>query len=260
MREHCLWAAVVFVALPCCEAASDRIRVDNQTYDTVYLSRIGDPSTSVLVPKRMIGQFEVPLVGQGSPALETLLLGFPGNVTVPETEFRGFNGQYAQAASLVIASPRDISIAYEQGVNGNSSITHQPGSTNAWRAGYYGGAIPLGYDIGRANSIRPLSNSPPENPSATSAKSIEPPRNRMILPEKSGARVKIVPADSRYKLIEAPVPIRNQVKETPKAAPPASVIKPSPQDKNPGRRALITWIVVCSALAGFVVWKRLSSK
>lgn len=257
MRALCLWAAAVFAAIPCCGAASVRIRVDNQTYDTVYLSRIGDPSTSVLVPKRMIGQFDVPLVGQGSPVLETLLVGFPGNVTVPETEFRGFNGQYAQAASLVIASPQNISIAYEQ--SGNSSgVANQSGRTNALRGGYYGGAFPGGYDIGHATTIRSSSNDPPGNVLDTSTKSIEPPRERTILPEKGGARVKIVPADSRYKLIEPPVPIRSQASEIPKPAPPASVIQPPAREKQSGRRALVTWILVCIALVGFVAWKRLS--
>lgn len=259
MRALCLWAAVVFVALPCCRAASVRIRVDNQTYDTVYLSRIGDPGTSVLVPKRMIGQFDVPLVGQGSPVLETLLIGFPGNVTVPETEFRGFNGKYAQAASLVIASPQNISIAYEQSGNIGSGVANQPGRTNALSGGNYGGAFPGGYDLGRANYIHSSSNSPSEDMLATSATRIAPPQNRTILPAKLGARVKVVPADARYKLIEAPVPLRGQAKEIPKAAPPASVIQPTAHEK-PGRRALITWILVCLSLVGFVAWKRLSSR
>lgn len=260
MRALCLWATAILAALPCCGAASVRIRVDNQTYDTVYLSRIGDPSTSVLVPKRMIGQFEVPLVGQGSPALETLLVGFPGNVTVPEAEFRGFNGQYAHAASLVIASPQNISIAYEQSGAGSMGVANPSDRTNPWPAGYHGGAFPGGYDVGHANRIRSFSNRPPENTFATSARSIEPPQKRMILPEKGGAKVKVVPADSRYKLIEAPVPIRSQARDIPKAAAPASVIQPPAQDKKPGRRSLITWIVVCIALVGSVAWKRLSSR
>jgi len=258
MRAFFLWAAVMLAALPCCGATSVRIRVDNQTYDTVYLSRIGDPSTSVLIPKRMIGQFEVPLVGEGSPALETLLVRFPGNVTVPETEFRGFNGRYAQAASLVIVSPQNISIAYEQSAS-SSGIANQSSRTNAWRPGYYGGVFSGGHDVARAPSIRPSSNSPPENTAGTSAKSIELPQKRVILPEKAGAGVKVVPADSRYKLIEAPVPVRSPAKEIPRPAPPASVIQPPAREKS-GRRALITWIFVCTALAGFVAWRRLSSR
>lgn len=260
MRALCLWAAAILAALPCCGAASVRIRVDNQTYDVVFLSRIGDPSTSVLVPKRMIGQFEVPLVGQGSPALETLLIGFPGNVTVPEAEFRGFNGQYAQAASLVIASPQNISIAYEQSGNGNSGVANRPGNTNTWPAGYYGGGFSGGYGAGRASYIRSPSNRPSENTFEASAKSIEPPRRRVILPEKAGAKVKVVPADSRYKLIEAPVPIRSQAKEIPKAPVPASVIQPPAENKKSGRGPLITWSIACLALVGFVAWKRLSSR
>jgi hypothetical protein len=260
MRSLCLWVAVVLAAVPCRGTASVRIRVDNQTYDTVYLSRIGDPSTSVLIPKRMIGQFEVPLVGQGSSVLETLLVGFPGNVTVPETEFRGFNGRYAQAASLVIASPQDISITYEQSGNSTSGVANPSGKTNAWQAGYYGGASPAGYDVGRPNSIHSASNGPPENTLATSAKSIEPPQKRIILPKKAGGKVKVVPADARYKLIEAPTPIRSQAREIPKAAPPASVVQPPARERQSGRRALTTWILVCIALVGFVAWKRLSSR
>lgn len=255
-----MWAAAVFAALPCCGAASVRIRVDNQTYDTVYLSRIGDPSTSVLVPKRMIGQFDVPLVGHGSPVLETLLVGFPANVTVPETEFQGFNGQYAQAASLVIVSPQNISIAYEQSGNGSRGAASQSGRTSALHGGYYGGAFPGSYDLDRATTIRASSNDPPGNVLDAPAKSIEPPQKRAILPEKGGARVKIVPADSRYKLIEPPVPIRSQAREIPRPAPPASVIQPPAKEKQSGRRALATWILVCTALVGFVAWKRLSSR
>ena len=250
----------MLAAVSCCGAASDNIRVDNQTYDTVYLSRIGDPNISVLVPKRMIGQFAVPLVGQGSPALEALLVSFPGNVTVPETEFRGFNGQNAQAASLVIASPQNISIAYEQGGNGNSGAANQPGSTNTWPAGSYAGAFSGGYSVGHPNYIRSFSNRPPENTFETSAKSIEPARKRAILPEKDGAKVKVVTGDSRYKLIEAPVSLRAQTKEIPKAAAHAGVIQAPTQDKKTGRGALITWIVACIALVGFVAWKRLSSR
>ena len=52
-------AAIVMVARFSWGAAPGWIGVDNQTYDTVYLSRIGNPSTSVLVPKRMLGQFQV---------------------------------------------------------------------------------------------------------------------------------------------------------------------------------------------------------
>jgi len=259
MRTLCLWAAAMLAALPCCGAASVRIRVDNQTYDTVYLSRIGDPNTSVLVPKRMVGQFEVPLVGEGSPALETLLVGFPGS-TVPETEFRGFNGQYAQAASLVIASPLNISIAYEQAGNGDSGVANQPGNSNTKPVGYYSGAFSGGYGVGRASYIRSFSNRPPENTLEASGRSIEPPRKRMILPEKAGAKVKVLPADSRYKLIEAPVSIRGQAKEIPKAASPTRVIQAPGQDKKEGRGALITWSVACIALVGFVAWKRLSSR
>lgn len=88
----------------------------------------------------------------------------------------------------------------------------------------------------------------------TSTKSIEPPQKRMILPEKVGARVKVVPADSRYKLIEAPVPIRSQIKEIPRPAPPASVIQPPAREKQSGRRALVTWVLICIALVGFVAW------
>ena len=83
--------AMVFVPV-CWGTSPGWISVDNQTYDTVYLSRVGDPSTSVLVPKRMIGQFQVPLVGQGVPALEALQVSFPGGIELPETEFRGFEG------------------------------------------------------------------------------------------------------------------------------------------------------------------------
>lgn len=236
--------------------ANASIRVDNQTYDTLYLSRIGDPNTSVLIPKRMIGQFDVPLVRQGSPALETLLVTFPGNISVPETEFQGFNGRYAQTASIVIASSQNISISYEQ--SADSSVANQPGRTNVRQSGYFSVTSPNGYDVGRAtygNSNRPLDNSLPGSPTT-----IEPPRKQVILPDKSGSKVRITPADSRYKLIEAPVPIRGQAKEISKPALPASVIQPPSHEKQSGRNALVTWIIVCVALVGFVAWKRLSSR
>ncbi len=251
MKAICLW--VMLAAVPLCAKAS--IRVDNQTYDTLYLSRIGDPNTSVLIPKRMIGQFDVPLVRQGSPALETLLVTFPGNVSVPETEFQGFNGRYAQTAGIVIASPQNISISYEQ--SDSSSAANQSGNTSAGRPGYYGVTSPSGYDVGHAthsNSNRT------DNSLAGSPTTIEPPRKQIVLPDKSGAKVRITPADSRYKLIEAPVPIRSQAKEISKPAPPASVIQPPTHEKQSGRNALVTWIIVCVALVGFIAWKRLSSR
>ena len=63
--------AMVFVPV-CWGTSPGWISVDNQTYDTVYLSRVGDSNAIVLVPKRMIGQVQVPMVGQGVPALEAL--------------------------------------------------------------------------------------------------------------------------------------------------------------------------------------------
>ena len=262
MRAICLWAVVTVLALRCHGAAPVWIRVDNQTYDTVYLSRIGDPGTSVLVPKRMTGQFEVPLVGQGSPALETLLVSFPGNISVPETEFRGFNGQYAQAANLVIASAQNISIAYEQ--KGSSPATNRPtpAVNSAGSGGYYGGGYHGGNDIdysiyrtGNASPSRPENSAKALNP----PKTLEPPKKRVILPDNAGAKVKVVAADSRYKLLEAPIPIRGQLKETPKTAAPANIIPPPAENKK-GWGALIIWIVVCIALVGSVAWKRMSSK
>lgn len=252
MKVICLW--VMLVAVPLCANAS--IRVDNQTYDTLYLSRIGDPNTSVLIPKRMIGQFDVPLARQGSPALETLLVTFPGNISVPETEFQGFNGRYAQTASIVIASPQNISISYEQ--SDSNSAANQSGNTSAWRPGYYGVTSPSGYDVGRATHGN--SNRPPNDAHMGSPTMIEPSRKQIVLPDKSGAKVRITPPDSRYKLIEAPVPIRSQAKEIPKAAPPASVIQSPSHEKQSGRNALVSWIIVCVALVGFVAWKRLSPR
>ena len=93
--------AMVFVPF-CWGTSPGWISVDNQTYDTVYLCRVGDSNALVLVPKRMIGQFQVPWVGQGVPALEALQVSFPGGIVLPETEFRGFDGQYGQPVSLVI--------------------------------------------------------------------------------------------------------------------------------------------------------------
>ena len=107
-------AAMVF-APSCWGASAGWIGVDNQTYDTIYLSRIGDPNTSVLVPKRIIGQFQVPLVGQGVPALETLEASFRGGIVLSETQFRGFDGQYGQSVSLVIVSPQNVTIKYRSG-------------------------------------------------------------------------------------------------------------------------------------------------
>lgn len=251
MKVICL--LVMLAAVPF--GANASIRVDNQTYDTLYLSRIGGPNTSVLIPKRMIGQFDVPLVKQGSPALETLLVTFPGNISVLETEFQGFNGRYAQTASIVIASPQNISISYEQ--SDSSSVANQPGNTSSWRSGYFGVTSPSGYDVGRATHGN--SNRPP-NDAHVGSPTIEPPRKQIVLPDKSGAKVRITPADSRYKLIEPPVPIRSQAKEISKPAPPASVIQPPSHERHSGRNALVTWIIVCVALVGFVAWKRLSSR
>ena len=81
---------------------------------------------------------------------------------------------------------------------------------------------------------------------------------RLLLPQNAGAKLRIVAADSRYKLLEAPAPIRSQPAEIAKAATVAAAIEP-PEEKKGSWRSLITWIIVCVALAGFVAWKRLSS-
>ena len=91
------------------------------------------------------------------------------------------------------------------------------------------------------------------------AKPLEPAKKGLLLPQNAGAKVRIVAADSRYKLLEAPAPIRSQPAEIAKAATVAAAIEP-PEEKKGSWRSLITWIIVCVALVGFVAWKRLSSK
>ena len=138
--------AMVFVPF-CWGTSPGWISVDNQTYDTVYLSRVGDSNALVLVPKRMIGQFQVPWVGQGVPALEALQVSFPGGIVLPETEFRGFDGQYGQPVSLVIVSPQNVTIKYDEPGAASSPATNNPSPTgSAGSEGIYGGG--MGYGTG----------------------------------------------------------------------------------------------------------------
>lgn len=255
MRTLCFLAAVALTACPCPGDSVERLQVDNQTYSPVYLSRLGAPSFSVLIPKRMIGRFEVPLVGSGTPALETLLISFPDNVTVPESEFRGFNGQYAQAARIVIVSPQNILITYESG-NSASHLSPLAGTNSASRD-YYGSANAGGYPIGSAGG----SNRRPEEFAlgSASAEELAPPKAQIRFPDKAGAKVRVASPDSRNKLVEAPAPISSLAKEVSQTAPPARPISaPSPVAKD-GSGSLITWAVICLGLTGFVIWKRLSS-
>ena len=256
--------AMVFVPV-CWGTSPGWISVDNQTYDTVYLSRVGDPSTSVLVPKRMIGQFQVPLVGQGVPALEALQVSFPGGIVLPETEFRGFAGQYGQPVSLVIVSPQNVAIKYDQAGVTSSPATNNPSSTGTSPGpeGIYGGGTGYGVGYGSPNYLR-RSSSPgatlvESKDYSTLAKTPEPAKKRLLLPQNTGAKVRVVAADSRYKLLDAPAPIRSQPAETAKAAT-ATAAEPQAEEKKGGWRSLITWIIVCVALVGFIAWNRLSSK
>ena len=255
--------AMVFVPF-CWGTSPGWVSVDNQTYDTVYLSRVGDSNAIVLVPKRMIGQVQVPMVGQGVPALEALQVSFPGGIVLPETEFRGFDGQYGQPVSLVIVSPQNVTIQYDEPSAASSPATNNPSPTgSAGSEGIYGGGMGYGTGYGSPN---PLNRIP--SPGATRdeardrgnpAKPLEPAKKGLLLPQNAGAKVRIVAADSRYKLLEAPAPIRSQPAEIAKAATVAAAIEP-PEEKKGSWRSLITWIIVCVALVGFVAWKRLSSR
>jgi len=255
--------AMVFVPL-CWGTSPGWISADNQTYDTVYLSRVGDTNSLVLVPKRMIGQFQVPLVGQGVPALEALQVSFPGGIVLPETEFRGFDGQYGQPVSLVIVSPQNVTVHYDQAGTTSNRATNNPSPTgSAGSEGSYRGGIGYGTGYGSPN---PPNRIP--SPGATRdeardrsnpARPLEPAKKRLLLPQNAGARVRIAAADPRYKLLEAPAPIRSQPPEIAKAAATAAATEP-PEEKKGGWRSLITWLIVCVALAGFVAWKRLSSQ
>lgn len=263
MRALRLCLAAMIVAPACWGAAPGWISVDNETYDTVYLSRIGDPNTSVLVPKRMIGQFQVPLVGQGVPSLETLEVTFPGGAVLPETEFRGFDGQYGQPVSLVIVSPQNVAIQYDQQGAAGGPVTNSPNptETSPGSDGIYGGGPAIGYGSPSYLHRNPFPSAHPvgSGDSSNPVKPPEPVKKRLLLPRAAGAAVRVVPADSRYKLLEAPAPIRSQSPETGKAAPSAAS-EAAAEEKKGGWGSLVAWVVVCVAMVGFVAWKRLSSK
>ena len=183
---------------------------------------------------------------------------------LPETEFRGFDGQYGQPVSLVIVSPQNVTIQYDEPGAASSPATNNPSPTgSAGSEGIYGGGMGYGTGYGSPN---PLNRIP--SPGATRdeardrgnpAKALEPAKKGLLLPQNAGAKVRIVAADSRYKLLEAPAPIRSQPAEIAKAATVAAATEP-PEEKKGSWRSLITWIIVCVALVGFVAWKRLSSK
>jgi hypothetical protein len=196
--------------------------------------------------------------------LEALEASFPGGIVLPETEFRGFDGQYGQPVSLVIVSPQNVTIQYDQAGAVSSPATNNPSPTgSAGSEVIDGGGIGYGTGYGFPN---PLNRNPSpgaarneaRNPSSP-AKALEPAKKGLLLPQNAGARVRIIAADSRYKLLEAPAPIRSQPAEIAKAAAATAATEP-PEEKKGGWRSLITWLIVCVALAGFVAWKRLSSQ
>jgi hypothetical protein len=251
MRTLGLWAAIVLGPILLCQADSVRIRVDNQTYDTIFLSRIGDPNTAVLVPKRMMGDFPVPLVDDHSPTLEILLVRFSSSITVPETEFKGFNGRYGQPVSLIVKSPQDISVTYDPTQTSVGSNSTNSGDARSYGGTYYGGegGPPISQGAKAPSLSSNTSRLPQDNESTT-------PPKRIIVAGNTGARIKI--PDSRTAAIEAPAPIRGKI-EIPKAPPASPIYSPAGERKG-NYRALITWIAVCTALAGFIIWKRFSSR
>jgi hypothetical protein len=196
--------------------------------------------------------------------LEALQISFSGGIELPETEFRGFDGQYGQPVSLVIVSPQNVTIKYDETGVASSPATNKPSPTgSAGSEGIYGGGTGYGVGYGSPNYLR-RSSSPGATPVesrdySTLAKAPEPAKKRLLLPQNTGAKVRVVAADSRYKLLDAPAPIRNQPAETAKVATTAAA-EPQAEEKKGGWRSLITWIIVCVGLVGFIAWNRLSSK
>src|SRR6266508_337378 len=98
MKNRELGVALVLL-FPVCtwaqQADPAQITVDNQTTDSIFISRLGAPDQHVLIPKRIVRNVDVPLVAGVAESLQMLQVTFPTSIIIPETSRAGFNGTFA---------------------------------------------------------------------------------------------------------------------------------------------------------------------
>ena len=252
-----------------------QVTVDNQTTDSIYISRLGTPEQQLLIPKRIVRTVDVPLAPGAAESLQMLQVTLPDSIIVPETSFAGFSGKFAQAANLTISPPRNVRIQYNAGA-GRETTTSAPsgasdGGTPVSSGGYAGTGYPgnsqgSGYNgpgnyptakTRQTNSAN-RKTAAPEPPSlTTTTKHGE--KRRTTLPGATGVRVKITSPGLETLITppEPPAPIQASKPVVALKQSASSVAAPA---RKSSLRSVIIWSSIATGLLGFVFWKRARSK
>jgi hypothetical protein len=246
--------------------------VDNQTTDSIFISRLGAADQQVLLPKRIVRTVDLPLIPGGVESLQMLQVTFPNSIIVPETSFAGFNGRFDQAASLTVSPPRKVKIQYPAGT-GSDNPTSAPGIADGGSAVSGGGYAGTGYPgnwqapgnngsanyptarTGRTNTSNSKASEPPSFATATKAGE----RRKSPFPGATAVRVK-VPNGGPETLItppEPPAPI--QASKPVVALKPSTLTATAPAKKG-NLRSIILWSSIAAGLLGFMIWKGVRSQ
>lgn len=253
----------------------DQIEIDNRTYDNLYLSRIGAPDLQTVVPKRRLGLYIVPLVGD--PANEMLQFGSPAaNGPVAETTFKGFNGRFAQICSLVINGMDDIRISYpaipppnEASASSITSMTNPVESVSADSAGPPGFRGYSGSSRGQPayshNTPGSQSNSSSGGSTSvllasrgrTHSSKTNDDKKKLLTTGATGIRVHIAQPDAIVSAPDPPAPLATEgLKPAMIEMEPATLAEPSRNRIS----SLIVWCGIACALLGFLVHRRIIAR
>lgn len=246
-----------------------QITVDNQTTDSIFISRLGAPDQSVLFPKRIVRGVEVPLVAGGAESLQMLQVTFPNSIIVPETSFAGFNGRFAQSANLTVSPPRNVKIQYNRQA-ASDSATSAPIPSDGSGLISSGGSAGIGnsgrrqepngsgnYQTAKPSQTNTASRRT-QSPDALSTTNRNGEKRKITLPA-TGLRVKVTSPGPETLITppEPPAPIQT-------SKPVVAVKQSTSTDTAPARksslRSIIIWSSIATGLVGFVIWKRGRSK
>jgi len=248
-----------------------RVTVDNQTTDSVYISRLGTPDQQVLIPKRIVWTVDVPLAPGAAESLQMLQVTLPNSIIVPETSFSGFNGTFAQSASLTVSPPRNVRIQYNAEAGGETATSaprtttdrESPGGSYAGSGypgnsyGYNGPGNDLSAKPGQTNTASRKAAAPE---SASPTGMAKHSGKRKITPSGAmGVRVKLTSPGQEPPITppEPPAPIQAS---KPVIAIKQPTVKAAAPARNSSLRSIIIWSSVATGLLVFMIWKRVRSK